>query len=158
MPGFNFSPFPTNYYGSVNPEDSRDLMGIFSGQLNSMLGNVGNMTEQYRNAPKFDAGGIKRGIDESYFRSVALSPSVQSNLKGMGVGAAEGTAALQAGLPLMQARAESYGNLERDKYQADQAYLMNLFNMLSQGNQLGLAGQNQIMQLYQGHQNYDINK
>lgn len=156
MPG---GPFETDWIkAGYHPTDQRFAGGMMGTRLNEMMGDMSGMIETYKSAPKFDASGIGRGIDQSYFNSIALQPSVASNLKGMGVGAAEGQASLMQSLPLMQARAEGKANLGRDKYQADQSYLMNLANMINQRNQLGLSGENLIQQLLQTWANIDLNK
>lgn len=161
IPNLNVQPpkFSENWPASgYHPTDQRFAGGMTGARGNQALAGWQQMMQQYQQAPQFDANSIGRGIDQSYFNSIALQPSVASNLKGMGVGAAEGQAALMQSLPLMQARAEGKANLSRDQYQAQQGYLMNLANMLNQMNQLGLGYEQIFGQHLDRWANIDLNK
>ncbi|HOJ04100.1 MAG TPA: hypothetical protein PK916_08855 [Bacteroidota bacterium] len=137
-----------NWHERLHPTDVRFLGTEFSHQGNEMLTNWKGFENEYRSSPQFDAAGMKGRIDDSYYRSIAQLPSIAGNLKGMGVNAAQGQAALMQSLPLMQSRAEAYGNLERDQYQADQSRMNNLGNIIMQGNQMGMSQQQLQAMLY----------
>lgn len=151
-PFADFEPFSEDPY-AYHPTDTRFLRGDIAKQMNQFMRNAQGMIGQYQKE-RPDTAGIGRGIDASYFNSIALQPSVQSNLKGMGVDAAEGTAALSQSLPLMQARAEG----KADLWKVDQMYLQNLMGMINQMHQLGLAGQGNLIDLYKTQLNFDLNK
>ena len=146
-----------DFFKDLHPTDYRYLGNQVAPMSAGMMETWKGFENEFRATPKFDAQGVKGNIDDSYFRSISLLPSVRNNLKGMGVGAAEGTMALNQSLPLIQSRGEAYGNLERDKYQADQSWLSNLGNIMMKGNELGMSQQQIIMQVMQMIQNQEIN-
>lgn len=159
--GIGLSPYTgrtmPDFFKELHPTDIRPMGNAFGQQVDNMLGNWKGFENEYRASPRFDPNEVKGQIDDSYFRSIASLPSLKSNLKGMGVGAAEGTLALNSALPVMQARGESYGNLARDKYQADQSWLANLANIIGRGNEMGFQGQNVLMRVAEMIQNMELN-
>ncbi|GEM_PF-2515192 len=104
-----------------------------------------NVLGRFYQMPKFNAQRMSNDIDASYFRSLGSTAPIQSALKGMGVGAAEGTAALMGSLPLMQARGESKANLNREQYNADLQWLNNLAGLTTQGYNIQDAGFDRFM-------------
>lgn len=110
----------------------------FSDWMNNVLG-------RFMKIPKYDVKATQRNIDSSYQRSLGQMAPIRSSLKGMGVGAAEGTAALMGSLPLMQARAESTANLDKEQYNAELQWLDNLAGLTTQGYNIQDAGFDRFM-------------
>lgn len=131
---YPFSFIPGTYYNWGNKSGPRDLYNVMGQQASMLDDSMREWAEAiatFKSMPKFDANRAKRDVDSAFSMSTAMMPGVSSNLKGMGVGAAEGTAQLQQSLPLMQARGQAYGDLSRDAVNANMAWLSQLANMMT---------------------------
>lgn len=143
-PGNNFNFAPGSFYEWGHPTGPRDLwnmLGLVSQRGEDSMQDWQNAIDLYQKQPAFDTRKVQRDVDSSFFNSIALSQPITSSLKGMGVGAAEGTAAMSAMLPLMGARASAQRGLYEQKYNADMSRMQGLFQLI---NQLGNARQQSI--------------
>lgn len=134
------------------------LMDQSGRMYDNMLDEWSKYITEFRNTGPFPMRQLNRDVDATYARGMASLPSVSGALKGMGVDAAEGQAAMMASLPAMQARSEGRAQNLRDNYSAQMAKMTQLGNIYSLGQQLRQSGLDRRFGWRQHMVNKDLNE